>query len=112
MGGFLRVSTHLIQPWSDSSQTTAVQIHADLLFLRFAEPSCETGGNSICGPGPFSFRHGHAESQCNSLHFRTNYPGGAPFVLADGSPKFIRYESAEVLPELASRNGGEVFEMP
>jgi hypothetical protein len=69
-------------------------------------------GNSICGPGLFSFRQGHSEFQCCSLHYRNHHPGGAQFVPADGSLKFLPYESAEVLPALASRHGGEVFEMP
>jgi prepilin-type N-terminal cleavage/methylation domain-containing protein/prepilin-type processing-associated H-X9-DG protein len=71
-----------------------------------------TRGNSICGGGPSSFRNGHAEFQCSSLHFWSQHPGGAQFVFADGSVKFLSYESAEVLPALASRAGGEVFEMP
>jgi hypothetical protein len=61
---------------------------------------------------PFSFRPGHADFQCSSLHYWSHHPGGAQFVLADGSLKFLPYESAEVLPALASRHGGEVFELP
>jgi prepilin-type processing-associated H-X9-DG protein len=69
-------------------------------------------GNSICGGGPFSFRPGHSEFQCSSLHYWSQHPGGAQFVFADGSVKFLAYESADILPALASRTGGEVVAMP
>ncbi len=81
-------------------------------LLGVRERNIGSRGNSICGGGPFSYRNGHPDFQCSSLHFWSQHPGGAHFVLADGSVKFLSYESAEVLPALASRAGGEVFEMP
>jgi prepilin-type processing-associated H-X9-DG protein len=46
------------------------------------------------------------------LHFWSQHPGGGQFVFADGSVKFLSYESADILPALASRSGGEVVEVP
>jgi hypothetical protein len=54
----------------------------------------------------------YPEFQCSSLHYWSQHPGGAQFVLADGSIKFMPYESVELLPAMASRAGSEVFEMP
>lgn len=81
-------------------------------LMGVRERSVGSRGNSICGSGPFGFRPGHPEFQCSSLHYWSQHPGGAQFVLADGSVKFMPYESAEVLPAMASRAGGEIFEMP
>jgi len=81
-------------------------------LMGVRERNIGTRGNSICASGPFSFRRGHANFQCSSLHYWSEHPGGGQFVLADGSVKFLAYESAEILPALASRAGGEVFESP
>ncbi len=81
-------------------------------LLGVREHNIGSRGNSICGSGPFSFRPGHPEFQCSSLHYWSQHPGGAQFVLADGSLKFMPYESVELLPAMASRSGGEIFEMP
>jgi prepilin-type N-terminal cleavage/methylation domain-containing protein/prepilin-type processing-associated H-X9-DG protein len=81
-------------------------------LLGARERNIGSRGNSICGGGPFSFRQGHPEFQCSSLHFWSHHPGGAQFVFADGSLKFLPHEASAVLPKLASRSGGEVFEMP
>jgi prepilin-type N-terminal cleavage/methylation domain-containing protein/prepilin-type processing-associated H-X9-DG protein len=46
--------------------------------------------------------------------FGSQHPGGANFVLADGSVKFLTtgIDYTVVYPGLGSRNGGEVFSMP
>jgi prepilin-type N-terminal cleavage/methylation domain-containing protein/prepilin-type processing-associated H-X9-DG protein len=48
---------------------------------------------------------------CDTLHFWSYHPGGANFATADGSVRLFRYESADVMPQLATRNGGEFVEL-
>jgi len=69
-------------------------------------------GNSVCGNGPFHYQAGHPDRQCSSLHFWSQHPGGAYFVLGDGSVKFLAYDADPVLPALATINHGEVFDPP
>jgi prepilin-type N-terminal cleavage/methylation domain-containing protein len=45
---------------------------------------------------------------CDFYHFWSNHPGGAYFVFADASVRFIPYSAAPLLPALATRAGGEV----
>ena len=45
-------------------------------------------------------------------HFWSLHSGGGNFLMADGSARFISYSGANVLPAMATRNGGEVFENP
>jgi prepilin-type processing-associated H-X9-DG protein len=40
------------------------------------------------------------------------HTGGANFLFADGSVKFLPYSAAPLLPALATRNGGEVAPLP
>jgi prepilin-type processing-associated H-X9-DG protein len=40
------------------------------------------------------------------------HPGGANFLFADGSVRFLPYSARNVLDALASIQGGEVVEVP
>ena len=60
-----------------------------------------------CPAGAYSFGPGNVNNQCDALHFWSLHGGGAHFLFADGSTRFLRYEAASVLPSLATRSGGE-----
>jgi prepilin-type N-terminal cleavage/methylation domain-containing protein/prepilin-type processing-associated H-X9-DG protein len=60
-----------------------------------------------CEPGPYAFAPGTLDEQCDLFRFWSLHSGGAHFVFADGSVRFLSYASAPVLPALASRAGGE-----
>ena len=56
------------------------------------------------------FGQGDFERDCDTLHFWSAHPGGANFLFCDGSVRFLEYSSADLLPRLATRSGGEVVE--
>jgi prepilin-type N-terminal cleavage/methylation domain-containing protein/prepilin-type processing-associated H-X9-DG protein len=60
-----------------------------------------------CPPGPYSFGPGRLDNPCDQFHYWSPHPGGANFVFADGSVRFLTYGAAAVLPALATRAGGE-----
>lgn len=60
-----------------------------------------------CSSGPYSFTPGNLSNQCDQFHFWSLHPGGAHFLFADGSVRFLRYEVNPLMPALASRAGGE-----
>ncbi len=68
------------------------------------------GGPPRPGTETSYFQPGQANfSQiCDMLHFWSLHPGGANFLFADGSVHFLAYAAAPVLPQLATRAGGEV----
>jgi prepilin-type N-terminal cleavage/methylation domain-containing protein/prepilin-type processing-associated H-X9-DG protein len=47
-----------------------------------------------------------------ALRNRSLHSGGANFLMADGSVHFLRYQADDILPALATRNGGEVISLP
>ena len=59
-----------------------------------------------CPEGPYEFSPGNRE-MCDTLHFWSYHPGGAVFALADGSTQFFSYNAKNILPDLATRDGGE-----
>jgi prepilin-type N-terminal cleavage/methylation domain-containing protein/prepilin-type processing-associated H-X9-DG protein len=59
-----------------------------------------------CNPSP-PLAPGSIEDECSVHRFWSVHPGGANFALADGSVRFLRYESAAILPALATKAGGE-----
>ncbi|MBY0232861.1 MAG: DUF1559 domain-containing protein [Gemmataceae bacterium] len=62
---------------------------------------------SPCPAGAYDYRAGSPGDPCDKFHFWSLHPGGALFLFADGSVRFIPYASATILPALASRAGGE-----
>jgi len=60
--------------------------------------------------GPYFFGPGRTENPCDRLHFWSLHPGGANFLLADGSARFFPYVAygREMMIALATRNGGEL----
>ena len=65
-----------------------------------------------CPRGPYQFQPGRVDEQCDLFHFWSLHSGGAHFLFADGSAKFLSYSANAVLPALATRAGGEVVELP
>jgi prepilin-type N-terminal cleavage/methylation domain-containing protein/prepilin-type processing-associated H-X9-DG protein len=47
-------------------------------------------------------------NDCDQTHFWSLHPGGANFLFADGSVRFLSHEADPILPALATRAGGEV----
>jgi prepilin-type N-terminal cleavage/methylation domain-containing protein/prepilin-type processing-associated H-X9-DG protein len=67
------------------------------------------GGYAVnCPLGTYTFQPGQIASDCDAFHFWSLHPGGAHFIFADGSVRFLAYSAAAVLPALATRAGGEI----
>jgi prepilin-type processing-associated H-X9-DG protein len=58
------------------------------------------------------FQQGKKDRQCDALHFWSLHYGGANFLFADGSTRFLGYSADAILPALATRAGGEAVEPP
>ncbi len=67
-------------------------------------------GGTFFGPSPYK--------KWDPTHIGSGYgpwsyhSGGSNFALADGSVRFIRYSAGSILPAMATRAGGETFDMP
>ena len=49
---------------------------------------------------------------CDVFHFWSLHSGGANFLLADASVRFLGYSADGIMPLLATRNGGEMVSLP
>lgn len=58
------------------------------------------------------FGPGRLSNPCDRYHFWSLHPGGANFLFADGSVRYLPYRASAILPALATRAGGEVVELP
>jgi len=65
-----------------------------------------------CAPGSYPYGPGDPNNPCDMFHFWSLHSGGAHFVMADGSLRFITYTAAPLMPALASRAGGESVAIP
>lgn len=61
----------------------------------------------VC-PLPQLYRAGANDQECDCLHYWSHHSGGANWLLADGTVRFIDYGAAQLLPKLATRVGNEV----
>jgi prepilin-type N-terminal cleavage/methylation domain-containing protein/prepilin-type processing-associated H-X9-DG protein len=61
-------------------------------------------------PFPALYKQGKIDDACSFNNFWSNHQGGANFVMADGSVKFIPYTAQAIMPALATRARGETFD--
>jgi prepilin-type processing-associated H-X9-DG protein len=76
-------------------------------YLLYTHASNEPDSQSCIGLLPEQFRAGRGNF-CDVHHFWSQHPGGANWIFADASVRFLSYANASTLPALATRAGGEV----
>jgi prepilin-type N-terminal cleavage/methylation domain-containing protein len=67
---------------------------------------------AACPTSNIGFQPGSAINPCDETHYWSNHPMGGNFLMCDASVRFMTYSANTVLPALATRNGGEVFNLP
>ena len=65
-----------------------------------------------CEAGPYHFGPGWNGDVCDYLHFWSEHAGGANFLFADGSVRFLSYNTDPIMPALATCAGREVVQVP
>ena len=60
-----------------------------------------------CPTKSSGFVNGSIDNLCDAFHFWSFHSGGANFLFADGSVRFMPYAANEIMPALATRAGGE-----
>jgi len=62
-----------------------------------------------CPYGPIWFRPDSVDNYCAQFHFWSLHQGGAFFLFADGSVRFLAYSADPIMPALATRAGNETI---
>jgi len=91
--------------WGQNRDGSAEMILGVREMNSYGQPQCRS-----CGTGPFHFEKGG--NACDFYHFWSHHPGGAHFLFADNSVRFLRYSADQILPALATRSGREVVAIP
>jgi prepilin-type N-terminal cleavage/methylation domain-containing protein/prepilin-type processing-associated H-X9-DG protein len=82
------------------------------VILGVREVNSYSGPSARCERGPFHFVQGSLKNPCDVYHFWSFHPGGANFLIADGSVHFLSYAADSLLPALGTRAGGEAVQLP
>jgi prepilin-type processing-associated H-X9-DG protein len=77
--------------------------------IRYGQPLMGTDG---CDSTAYHYGPGRIDNPCDRGHFWSLHSGGANFLFADGSVRFLSYSADAILPALATRAGGEIVEVP
>jgi prepilin-type N-terminal cleavage/methylation domain-containing protein/prepilin-type processing-associated H-X9-DG protein len=72
----------------------------------YAASITDSNGNPL-NCNKVGLQAGSLNNLCDQSHFWSMHPGGANFLFADGSAKFLNYSVDLILPQLATRAGGE-----
>ena len=77
----------------------------------FANTGNSLGGSAPCDGPPankYGLKPGKPSLFCDGSHYWSFHPGGAMFLMGDGSARMIQYSNNNILPALSTRAGGEV----
>jgi prepilin-type N-terminal cleavage/methylation domain-containing protein/prepilin-type processing-associated H-X9-DG protein len=96
----------------DGSGVADVSLGArDIIYAANVQTTASGGGPSMpCPVTKVGFQPGTINDPCDQVHFWSWHPGGANWLFGDGSARFIAYSMNEVLPQMCTRNGGEVVQ--
>ncbi len=61
---------------------------------------------------PARYSPGRLETNCDSTHFWSPHPGGAHWLMVDGSTQFLDYDASDLTIPLATRSGEEIASLP
>src|SRR5262249_27312455 len=76
--------------------------NGDAEMLLGARTRCYNRYLRQCPEGPYHFTPGRLDNVCDTFHFWSPHAGGAHFLFADGSVRFLRYDADPILPALAT----------
>ena len=65
-------------------------------------------GTVACPTGVYRYGPGSSGEPCDLFHVWSRHFNGCNWLFADGAVHFLGYQTASVLPALASRGGGEL----
>lgn len=65
-----------------------------------------------CTDGPYHFQSGRLDDPCSVYHYWSFHSGGANFLFADGSVRFLGYSADSLLPALSTRAGNDPATVP
>jgi len=77
-----------------------------------AHPNTETYTVSGCTGNELYRPESNPKRVGAACHYWSMHPGGANWLLADGSVRFLPYSAVTTLTQMASRNGGEIVTLP
>jgi prepilin-type processing-associated H-X9-DG protein len=79
-------------------------------FHSYKKITNSGNGNNVPCVAPFEYGPGQLTNNCDIMHFWSFHRGGSNWLFADASVRFLPYSASPVIPELATRNGGEVVD--
>jgi prepilin-type N-terminal cleavage/methylation domain-containing protein/prepilin-type processing-associated H-X9-DG protein len=102
-------NANVVNLWN-SGNNDAIMGVANTSKLRETQTATarfQQDGGPPC-PSVSYFGPGDLDNKCHFNHLWSFHTGGANFVFADGSVRFLPYSASQILIPLATREGGEV----
>jgi len=84
-----------------TSNDTAI---ATYFMANYPAGPCETTNPAL----KIGLQQGKVNVGCDAAHYWSLHPGGALFLMGDGSARFVSYTNNNIIPAMSTRAGGEV----
>jgi prepilin-type N-terminal cleavage/methylation domain-containing protein/prepilin-type processing-associated H-X9-DG protein len=98
--------------WARGPFDSALGARSTTIVNSYSSGAQPADGASAClGRLPGAFGPGRLDDYCDTHHFWSLHRGGAHWLFCDGSVRFLRYAAAPLIPQLATRAGGEQFDL-
>jgi prepilin-type N-terminal cleavage/methylation domain-containing protein len=90
--------------------TLATRVNGALVYTYSSGYTSEPGAYTCASRRPYYFKPGLVTDYCDTHHFWSFHTGGAFWLYADASVRFMPYEGSTIVPALGTRAGGEAVE--
>jgi prepilin-type N-terminal cleavage/methylation domain-containing protein len=110
MAGERPAAPDFVWGWWDSYYYYQADYQAGAANTSLMYGSSDTG--TACSTGPNYFAPGRATNPCDFNHFWSPHVAVGNWLFGDGSVRSLDYSTSLLIPQLATRNGGEVVNIP
>jgi prepilin-type N-terminal cleavage/methylation domain-containing protein len=98
--------------WARGPFDSALGARSTVIVNTYSSGARPAEGATPCTDRlPGNFAAGLVDDYCDTHHFWSFHPGGGLWLFGDASVRFLSHAAAPIIPQLATRAGGEIVDV-